>query len=123
MRLRPLFATLVIASFVLAGVFGLGLMALEPAQHELGCPYSAGHTAMCDAGFSHISHWQAMFLAVLAELMVLFAALACFFAFKVPPKDASHLLAYRWQRAPLRPTLLQELFSQGILHRKEPQLA
>ena len=64
------------------------------------------------------------FAAILAEILAL-CALAIFF-FKRPLlaviTDTSQV---RWRvrkRTPVRPTLFQELFAQGILNRKEPHL-
>jgi hypothetical protein len=69
----------------------------------------------------HLKHWQTAFSTILAELLLV-AALALFFArqweLAALPERIFAGIRVR-NRAPDRPTLLQELFSRGILNRKE----
>lgn len=122
--MTKLYASLILTAFIVAAVFGLYLVILAPAEHHSGCPFSAAAEA-CVSQLEHLTHWQSSFAAIAAELVVLFAlALAILGSTGLPDLGLRQYRAYRLrERVPRRPTLLQELFSQGILHRKEPQIA
>lgn len=110
-----------VSALMFAAVFGLYMAALVPMQHETGCLFASGETAVCAATLEHITHWQSAFTAVLAELLVLCAVVLIYFRrFDFFGPDGRRHARFRFQELPLRPTLFQELFSQGILHRKEP---
>lgn len=123
MEARPIFIKLLLIAFVLTAVFGLYAAVLSPMHHEMGCPFSPGSVAMCDAALLHLSHWQSAFSAILAEVLVLVAFVAVLFTrTEVIPNILGPTGWRVLVRAPSRPTLLQELFSSGILNRKEPQI-
>ena len=124
MYARPFIAKLILAAFILAALFGIyGMVSFAHAEHG-SCPFSPGQHSACATPLEHLGHWQAVFTATFAEVLVLFALLVCFVvSTTVVPNAQRHTpWSYR-QYKPPRPTLLQELFSQGILHRKEPQIA
>ncbi len=118
-----LYTSIVLTAFIVAAVFGLYIVILAPMEHA-GCPFSASASA-CIAPLEHLTHWQSSFAAIAAELVALFAlALAVLSSVNLLDASTKQYGVYRQrERIPKRPTLLQELFSQGILHRKEPQIA
>ena len=114
---------IVLTLFCLGAVFGLYLPTMSATGHEVGCPFSPGGTVVCGVPLAHLKHWQSAFAVVLAELLIFFAlALIFFFArYNLFDPDVGQDSAYRRrQRVPIRPPLYQELFSDGILNRKEP---
>ena len=119
-RLIP---SLVLSAFVLLAVFGLYFPTMEHRGHE-GCPFAPGAAAVCVAPLAHLEHWQSSFTGILAEIFVLVgAALLLVFGFVLTSKIDAQFKRYRLrERIPIRPALFQELFSRGILNRKEPQL-
>ncbi len=112
----------VLSAFILMAVFGLYLP--QHMGHEMGCPFAPGESAMCAAPFAHLQHWQSSFTTILAELLVLVALILIFFTRPDPQrdKDPQYQRFRLRQRVPLRPSLFQELFSRGILNRKEPYI-
>lgn len=116
--MRKLLPYFLLTGFVLVMLFGVSLTA--PMPHQMTCPFAAGCMTMTE----HLAHWQSAFAAVLAELLVLASVLLVFFSNVALDSDTLHYSRYKYaRRVPLRPPLLQELFSRGILHRKEPQIA
>ncbi len=116
--MRKLLPYLLLLGFVSVALFGVTLTA--PMQHEMSCPFAAGCVTMTE----HLSHWQSAFAAVLAELLILASVVCVVFSRVALSIDTRDYTRYRLARlVPVRPPLLQELFSQGILHRKEPQIA
>lgn len=116
----------VLAAFILAAVFGLYAMTAMPMHaHGGDCLFVTTMPQVCGAVLMHIEHWERTVLALLVEVLLLIA-LACTLLLKRHLKQ-NELRGYAYVRlrehVPIRPTLLQELFSQGILHRKEPQIA
>lgn len=124
MDARPFSAKVVLAAFVLAALFGVyGMLSFSHSEHG-GCPVSAPQHFLCASPLEHLGHWQAVFTAVFAELITLFTLAVAFFIGTATISTLKQAALWRYrERVPLRPTLLQELFSQGILHRKEPQSA
>lgn len=124
MVLRSLIAKYVLAAFVIAALFGVyGMVSLGHGAHG-GCPVSPSEHTLCASPLEHLSHWQVVFTAVFGQILALFALVAVFVGLITSAQDVSGQYSWRrYTRTPLRPTLLQELFSQGILHRKEPQIA
>lgn len=120
---KRLITSLVLSAFVLLAVFGLYFPTMEHMGHE-GCPFAPGAAAMCVAPLAHLEHWQSSFTGILAEMFVLIgAALILVLSFAFTPKIDIQFERYRLrERIPIRPTLFQELFSRGILNRKEPRL-
>ncbi len=116
------FALPVLLLFLVASVFGAYVM-FGPMHMSAGCPLIRGELVVCTSTIvEHINHWQLAFASVLFELL----AFAGFALFAVGIWSPYTLRAYSHERirlrsrAPVRPTLFQELFSRGILNRKEP---
>ena len=124
MATRSFIAKLVLTAFIFAALFGIyGMVSFSHSGHG-GCPFSPVQHSLCVTPLEHLGHWQTVFTAVFAEIVVLFALVALFFTYTALTADTLRSTPWRHQeKVPLRPTLLQELFSQGILHRKEPQIA
>ena len=91
-----------------------------------GCPFMPpGQTVICTmSAFQHISAWQSMFTGTLqlgsAILLLLLLAAILFLQAKPRPAFAEARRHSRvvYERIPSRPTVLQELLSQGILNPK-----
>ncbi len=116
-------ASIVLSAFVLLAVFGLFLSSGGYRGHE-GCPFTSTTAAICVAPLAHLEHWQSSFVAVLVELATLFVAvmvMVVWFDWRIL-KDPQIERFRLQERIPIRPTLFQELYSQGILNRKEPQM-
>ena len=123
MAIHPFISKLVLTAFVLAALLGVyGMVSLSHHEHS-GCSSPTQHT-LCATPLEHLGHWQGVFTAIFAEILALFVLVALYFTYTSLTVDSlkSALWNYR-KKVLLRPTLLQELFSQGILHRKEPQTA
>lgn len=120
MNIRP-FTFLLLILFIAVAVFGLYLSLAAPIGHDRGCPFMPGEAVLCDnALLAHMGHWRTALAAVIAEAFLLFAL-----AFLVRPEPPAlperHFAKARTKkREPNRPTLFQELFSQGILNPKTP---
>jgi len=121
--MTKLSTSIILGAFIIAAVFGLYLTIVSPMGHA-GCPFSVGASA-CMAPLEHLTHWQSSFVAIAAELVLIFTlVLVVVGSFGLLSADVwQYRLFKQRERIPKRPTLLQELFSQGILHRKEPQIA
>lgn len=108
---------------VLVAVLRMPLMLATPMHHEIGCPFAMGQAALCATSvLEHVRHWQIAFASILAQLLVI-AALALITLRewqRLVLPDRSFARVRLRPRAPDRPTLFQELFSRGILNRKEP---
>ncbi len=115
--------TLLIA-FPLMAVFGFYMPTTMPGGHEAGCPFVSVAATPCVALLEHVEHWQLAFTAVLGKLVLLILLVFVFLTFlglrtiQDPQYERYRLRAH----ISLRPPLMQELFSQGILHRKESQV-
>ena len=121
MNIRTYALTLLIA-FSIVAVFGLFLPSMNHMEHDMGCPFAPGDTALCATPLAHLGHWQTAFTAVLVELLTLFALAVLVFVhrhlFELHDKQYER---HRWrEHVPIRPTLFQELFSQGLLNPKVP---
>lgn len=113
---------LVVTVFILFAVFGLYVPFMGGMDHVAGCPFAPGGTSLCGMTLAHIQHWQSAFAATLVYLLALCVAALLLIA-RVHPRRIGdpHYERYRARtRVPTRPTLFQELFARGILHRKEP---
>lgn len=110
------FASLLIISFfVVFGVLGTG------AHHDAHCPFMPAALALCSTPAAHVSHWQALF-AVALQTILLFAAFVTAYTAYVLPEARKDF--YRLKRKPrVRPTLMQDLFADGILNPKIPECA
>ena len=98
------------------------LMLANPMHHEIGCPFAMGQTAICATSvLEHLQHWQIAFASIFAELLVI-AALALvavrYWELAALPEPSFARIRLR-SCAPNKPTLFQELFSRGILNRRE----
>lgn len=121
MKMR-FFTSLVLVAFIVLAGFGLFMPTMNHDGHDMGCPFAPGGTAICAAPLAHLKHWQSAFVTILAKVLVLVAA--ALVLWKSPlaiPNISSQYQRYRLRAAiPLRPPLLQELFSTGILNPKAP---
>lgn len=122
---KRILTTLLLLAFITLAVFGLYLAPMGHMGHDMPCPFAPGGTAICSMPLAHLEHWQSSLLAVLFEVFVLLSIAFIFLAIRFDPGVGNDPQFERYrlrQRVPIRPPLLQELFSQGILHRKEPHL-
>jgi hypothetical protein len=107
-----------IAILLIAALFGVYAVVAMPS-HGTGCPFMPGHAILCSMNpLAQVAHWQMTFASVLSQLLIAtFIAVALFrFAGTAPPLSR---VAFAPLCVPLRPTLMQELFARGILHRRE----
>ncbi|HEY4513997.1 MAG TPA: hypothetical protein VJH69_01590 [Candidatus Paceibacterota bacterium] len=113
--------TMLVLGFIAMAVFGL-YMPFAIMGHDSGCPLASGGAAICGETLLHISHWQAVFAATLAELTIIFAFVVAVFVFRDPAheRERDSALYFLHNYTSPRPTLLQELFAQGILNRRAP---
>ncbi len=123
-----------IASIVL--VFLLGTMFVSLFHISMGmdmrgemkdCPFMVHGESVCPMNLmAHITAWKSTFTTVLSELAVCLLLLCAGYIFKV---FAPHITAQRWklvtvhrslmkQEVELVSRMLQEFFSDGILHTK-----
>ncbi|MSU73549.1 hypothetical protein EXS56_00210 [Candidatus Kaiserbacteria bacterium] len=117
------YTPLLLVIIVIVALLGMPLLLASPMHHEMGCPFVSGETAFCATSIlEHITHWQTAFATVLAEMLAVAAlALVALYQRRVVVLPGRSFARIRIRsRTPLRPTLLQELFSRGILNRKEP---
>lgn len=113
------FTSILLSTFVLFAVFGLYLPTTTHMGHE-GCPFAQTTATTCITFFSHLEHWQLSFVVVLLEFFV-FALVFTWFD-SIVRQDIQFVRYRLRKRTPTRPTFFQELFAQGILNRKEPQI-
>jgi len=114
-------STLVLVVFILVALFG-AYAALTHDSHTDGCPLMVSGEVICgNTILDHLSLWQTMFAGTLAAfsfvLLRMFALLR-----DAPVPDASPYVSVCMfcAHATDRPTLLQELFSRGLLNPKSP---
>jgi hypothetical protein len=121
-NLRTYITGIILIVFMAMAVFGLYFPMIPMGGHDSGCPFAVGGTSLCAQPFAHIEHWQSNTLTILTEIFILVSLLFVAWLFgNYPPLDALERQRYRMPlRSPPRPTLLQELFSQGILNRRAP---
>lgn len=120
MNLRT-FTSIVLVAFIMLAGFGLYVPTMNHDGHEMGCPFAPGGTAICAAPLAHLEHWQSAFVTILAETLVLAAALIFLGApFPIPKIDPQYERYRLRARIPVRPPMFQELFSRGILNPKAP---
>lgn len=117
------YTPLLLGLIVMAAVFGLPLMLSSPMHHEMGCPFTPAQAAICATSvLEHVKHWQVAFASIFINLLVI-ASLA-FVAARQWNFAHEALQNSAWAKVrdhvPDRPTLLQELYADGILNRKEP---
>jgi len=113
---------LVVAVFVAGAAFGLFVPIGGHAEHDAGCMVAFGEVVVCAASLAYFSDWRAIFASALVVVSMLLPGVAIFCR-AVPVAPLIVPWRYRQNEArPVRPTDMQELFSDGILHRKEPHL-
>ncbi len=119
---KPLHASIVLVTFIVMAGFGLYLPMMGHAGHEAPCPFVPGGTALCGVPLTHLAHWQTAFTAVLIEVLALCALAAVLFSRYIffDPDVERHKIHRVTHGTAIRPHLFQELFSSGILNRKEP---
>ena len=116
------YTPLLLVIVLVVAVLGMPLLLASPTHHEIGCPFLSGQAALCASNvLEHVRHWQTAFAAIFAEMLSI-AALTLLVALQwgggaLPERSFARIRMRA--RVPARPTLLQELFSQGILNRKE----
>jgi len=118
MREQLAFALVVGLFFVSA--FGLPMLLSHSEHQMMGCPLQSAQMVLCSkAALEHLSLWQSMFASTLSILVLLLGVI--FIRFRVEPLSlATASVRFRtYHDSPRRPTFLQELFSSGILNRKE----
>lgn len=113
-------AAITFGVFLSVTLFGL-LVLLSHADHHSGCPLAA-QAVLCESTIiEHFSIWQSMLASVVAALVLLLGFSLFVTVHGLVPLPAHERLRIRLVACvSRRPTLLQELFSQGILNRKEP---
>ena len=112
-------ALLILIAFALSGVFGIYLT-FGHEGHGMHCLFSDGQAAVCDRALLHLSHWESAYTAIVSHVLFLLS----FCILGVALFRLRHLrdpvpLQVVFSRVSERPCLLQELFSRGILNRKE----
>lgn len=113
--MRVFFTQIFIALFLFVALFGVFLT--EPVAHDMHCPFALG----CVGPVEHAEHWLSTFAVFLAEILILFAFSG--FLFMRFSHEVLLVNTVRWKKATYVShvsAILQELFSRGILHRKEP---
>lgn len=103
---------------LVALVFVVGSLYMPPMHDGYATCLAPGSTALCATPLSHREHWQSTFSVVLLGLLAY--ALLLFVTTTRTPIFSEKGQAYARvrKRVPDRPLLLQELFSNGILHPK-----
>lgn len=120
---RSILLITIVLVILFISLFGMPLM-LSGHVHHVLCPFLPDATLVCPfSTLVHMTHWQSAFAAILLELVAL-GALAFLLTFHRAPIPIPRMQSsFRPLRsAPARPTLFQELFARGILHRKEPHM-
>jgi len=122
---RDVYTFAILTVFVFVAVFGMPLVLSTPMHHEV-CPFMSmsDQPVICSAEtLLHMKHWQSALATILAEILVLVALALAFFRKPFSAFTDTGQVRYRARkRVPERVTLFQELFSRGILNRKEPHL-
>ena len=120
MRAQSLIARLVLTAFILVALFGVyGMVSFSHADNG-GCPIMPNQHSMCTTPLEHLGHWQSVFTAVFAEVFVLMIVAVLFVSIALVTDPLRGIYWKLHERAPVRLPLFQELFSAGILNRKEP---
>ena len=111
-------AYFLVVTLLLIALFGASLAVLMP--HDMGCPFAAG----CVTTAGHLGYWQSVFMVVLTEVLVFLALASLPFTRRALfDPDVGRRAVFRLlNRAPARATLLERLYSDGILNRKESYL-
>jgi hypothetical protein len=120
--LKNTIAALSIAAFLVIG--SVGIMAMSGHHHEPGCPFMPGEQAICQMdAFDHISAWQSTFTTILptvVSLVLLIGVVFVFWKYYSPPDLFVRHTLKREKQNPIRVSIVQELFSSGILNPRAP---
>lgn len=121
MTLRCILTKLILTTFVLSSLFGMyGMVSLSHGEHGTCSPMPGQHM-VCVNPLEHLEHWQALYTATFAQTVALAATMMLYWIGGFALHKTVHAYKNRTgKRAPLRPTIFQELFAKGILHRKVP---
>lgn len=112
----------IMALFIVAALFSAFIF-MSPMHAEMGCPFTGSQPVICATNMlTHLNHWQLAFASILVELLLIVAlALAYIQQWRLSfSPDPSFQRIHKRRHEPDRPTRIQELFSRGILNRKEP---
>ena len=112
-----LFTFILLVAFVALVGLGLFMPSSNHGEHETGCLFGSGDTVLCAIPLAHMEHWQSAVMMILIEIVLVATFLIFEFLFSLPTKDSQR---ERYRCAQIRPSLLQELFSDGILNPKAP---
>lgn len=120
--LKSTIAILFVTAFLVIG--SVGIMAMSGHSHEPGCPFMPGEQAICQMDvFDHLSAWQSTFTTILPSVitLILLAGVA-FVAWKYysPPNLFVRPTLPKRRFQPVRVSVVQELFSSGILNPRAP---
>lgn len=115
------FALPILVIFLFVALFGLTLLLSHSGHHE-GCPLMSAQAVMCESSIvEHASMWNSMFASIITSLTLLIA-ITFLFRNEDGLIRAHERIRFRGTTQFPRPTLFQELFSRGILNRKEPHV-
>jgi hypothetical protein len=118
--MKELLAATLFGIFCFVSLFGLPALLSQP-DHHVGCPLHAASAAICERStIEHFSMWQSMFVSVVHALTLLSGIAVFVFALFDASFAEERVRIRLCARDRIRPTLMQELFSRGILNRKEP---
>ena len=117
---KCLASVIVLSLIALAGV-GLLVPLSDHEGHAMQCPFAMGEMVVCAAPIAHLKHWQDALIAIFVECLVLIGAALAILGLRalIARPDPHHQRLKHRALRPIRPPLLQELYSQGILNRKE----
>ncbi len=130
-NVADVFLVLGLMAFLFLGIFGMShsTMGMGPdgSMAMTNCPFMTGQAVVCNMNpLEHIAAWQSMFTSTLAQngsmfILLFLAALALVWTRSLwpPPEKAlgsTFRILHREEHLP--PSLLQELFSSGILNPK-----
>lgn len=113
-KMRQWLAIILFFVFTFVTVFGLPLL-LSHVGHHHNCPLVQGGQLCESTVVEHMSAWELLIAFVLGTLAAIFVA---YLLVRERLLVTPYRLRFR-QRIPERPTLFQELYSSGILNRKE----
>lgn len=123
---RTTISYFILVALIVTVAFGLYLD-FGHAAHSEGCMYSVGEMALCSAPLASIEKWQELVTSIPAALLIIVASAAILLsALSSADHDPGRLryAAYRnAYRLPFVTLLLQELYADGILNRKEPSIS
>ncbi len=120
--IKTTIAILSVTAFLFIG--SIGMLSMTDHHHEPGCPFMPGEQVICQMDvFDHIGAWQSTFTTILPTLVLyLFLAAVVFVAWQYysPPDLFVRVPINRRRLQPARVSVVQELFSSGILNPRAP---